>query len=608
MEGAVTTMQVADFLLARLTEWGVHRVFAYPGDGINGMLGAFGRAGGDPEFIQPRHEEMAAFMACAHAKFTGEVGCCMATSGPGAIHLLNGLYDAKMDHQPVVAIVGQQKRISQGAHYQQEVALDRLFADVSEFCQVIMHPAQARHVIDRAFKTALTRRGVATIIIPDDIQEEPAEPSPPKMHGAVFSSVGWSRPRVLPDEGELRKAADVLNAGSKVAMIIGQGAAEAAGEVVEAAELLGAGVAKALLGREVLPDDLPFVTGPIGLLGTKASDNMIQNCDTLFMVGTSFPYAEWLPDEGQARGVEIDIDGRMIGIRYPMDAHLVGDSKETLRALLPLLRRKEDRGWRQGIEKDVREWNEILDKRADQSFGGVVNPQAVAHELSPRLPDGCILTADSGSGTNWWARHLKLRPGMRASLSGTLATMGPGTPYAIAARFAYPDKPVIAFVGDGAFQMNGMNEMITIKRYWDRLADGAPFVFCVFNNQDLNQVTWEQRAMAGDPKFPGSQVIPDVPYARYAELLGLKGVYCDDPEGVGAAWDEALASDRPVVLEFKTDPEIAPIPPHIMLAQGKKAAKAAVHDPERAGIAARGVRQKLTEIAEHLPGRSGRDE
>jgi pyruvate dehydrogenase (quinone) len=596
--------QVADYVLGRLRQWGVHRVYGYPGDGINGLIGAFDRAAGDPEFIQVRHEEMAAFMACAHAKFTGEVGCCTATSGPGAIHLLNGLYDAKLDHQPVVAVVGQQKSLCLGSHYQQEVALDQLFSDVSEYCQMIVSPAQARHVIDRAFKTALTTRSVATIIIPEDIQEADAQPSPPKMHGAVFSSVGWSRPRILPDEDEVRKAAAVLNAGTKVAMIIGQGAAEAEAEVVETAELLGAGVAKALLGREVLPDELPFVTGPIGLLGSKASDNMIQGCDTLLMIGTSFPYAEWLPDEGQARGVEIDIDGRMIGMRYPMEAHLVGDAKETLKALIPQLRRKEDRSWREKIEKDVQEWNHVLDKRADQHFDGKINPEAVAHALSPRLPDRCILTADSGSGTNWWARHLKLRKGMRASLSGTLATMGPGTPYAIAARFAYPDRPVIAFVGDGAFQMNGMNEMITVKRYLDRLAGGPPFVFCVFNNQDLNQVTWEQRAMAGDPKFPGSQYIPDVPYAKYAELLGLKGIYCDQPQKVGDAWDQALACDRPVVLEFKVDQEIAPIPPHIMLEQGKKAAMAAVRDPERTGIATKGVRQKLTEMAEHLPGHS----
>jgi pyruvate dehydrogenase (quinone) len=599
--------KVADFILQRLSEWGVQRVYGYPGDGINGFLGAYDRAAGEPEFIQTRHEEMAAFMACAHAKFTGEVGCCTATSGPGAVHLLNGLYDAKLDHQPVVAIVGQQKRLSLGSEYQQEIHLDRLFADVSDFCEMIVHPGQARHVVDRAFKTALTMRGVATVIVPEDIQEEKAQPSPPKMHGSVFSSVGWSRPRVLPNEEELRSAANVLNDGSKVAILIGQGAAEARSQVIEVAELLGAGVAKALLGREVVPDDLPFVTGPIGLLGSKASDNMIQGCDTLLMIGSSFPYAEWLPDEGQARGVEIDIDGRMIGVRYPMEVHLVGDSKETLHALIPYLRRKKDRSWREKIEKDVREWDDICKRRAAQHFGDTINPQAVAAELSPLLPDGALITADSGSGTNWWARHLKLRDGMRASLSGTLATMGPGVPYAIAARFAYPDRPVIAFVGDGAFQMNGMNEMLTIKRYLGRLAGSAPFIFCIFNNQDLNQVTWEQRAMAGDPKYPGSQSIPDMPYARYAELVGLKGIYCDQPKKVGEAWAEALACNRPVVLEFRVDQEIAPIPPHIMLEQGKKAARAAMRDPEKAGIATRGVRQKLTEFAGHLPGR-GRDE
>ncbi|WP_069814043.1 thiamine pyrophosphate-requiring protein [Streptomyces sp. TP-A0874] len=595
--------QVADYVLNRLREWGVGRVYGYPGDGINGMLGAFDRAEGDPEFIQPRHEEMAAFMACGHAKLTGEVGCCIATSGPGAVHLLNGLYDAKLDHQPVVAVLGQQKSLCLGSHYQQEIALDQLFADVSEFCQMVTHPGQVRHVIDRAFKTALTRRGVATIIIPEDVQEAEAQPSPPKTHGAVFSSVGWSRPRMLPDEEELRRAADVLNEGERVAILIGQGAAEAPDEVMETAELLGAGVAKALLGREVLPDSLPWVTGPIGLLGSKPSDEMMRNCDTLFMIGTSFPYGEWLPDEGQARGVEIDNDGRMIGMRYPMEAHLVGDTKETLRALIPLLRPKEDRGWRKRIEKNVREWNDICRTRSNQHFGGKINPQAVATELSDRLPDGAILTADSGSGTNWWARHLRLREGMRATLSGTLATMGPGVPYAIAARFAYPDRPVIAFVGDGAFQMNGMNEMITVKRYLDRLSGPAPFIFCVFNNQDLNQVTWEQRAMGGDPKFPGSQTIPDVPYAEYAGLLGLEGISCDEPKRVGAAWERALAAERPVVLEFKVDAEIAPIPPHIMLEQGKKAAKATVHDPERTGIVTRGVRQKFTEFTERLSSR-----
>jgi pyruvate dehydrogenase (quinone) len=603
---AVTAVEkTADFVLGRLREWGVHRVYGYPGDGINGFLGAYGRAGGDPEFIQPRHEEMAAFMACAHAKFTGGVGCCTATSGPGAIHLLNGLYDAKMDHQPVVAIVGQQNRISLGALYSQEVDLGHLFADVSEFCQVVMHPAQARHVIDRAFKTALTRRGVSTVIIPDDVQEEEAQPSPPKTHGAVFSSVGWSRPRVLPDEAELARAAEILNEGSKVAILVGQGATGAQAELIETAELLGAGVAKTLLGREVLPDDLPFVTGPIGLLGSMPSDEMVMNCDTFLMVGTSFPYGEWLPEEGSARGVEIDIDGSMIGMRYPVQAHLVGDAKETLKLLNPMLRRKQDRSWREKIEENVRTWDRIMADRAGQVFDGLINPQAVAAELSPRIPDGAILTSDSGSATNWWARHIALRDGMQASLSGTLATMGPAVPYAIAARFAYPGRPVIAFAGDGAFQMNDMNEMITIKRYIDRLGGRPPFIFCVFNNQDLNQVTWEQRAEAGDPKFPGSQDVPDMPYHKYAELLGLRGIYCDNPGDVGRAWDEALASDVPVVLEFRTDPEVPPLPPHITKDLAKKSAKAEIRDPQKMGLLSHGFRQKLTEYYEKLPGRNG---
>lgn len=599
--------QVSDFVLDRMRQWGVHRIFGYPGDGINGLIGAFDRASGDPEFIQARHEEMAAFMACGHAKFTGEVGCCVATSGPGAIHLLNGLYDAKLDRQPVVALVGQQKRSALGSEFQQEVKLESLFADVSEYCQVVMDPAQARHVIDRAFKTALTRRGVATVIIPEDVQEQDAVPSPPRVHGSVFSGVGWTRPRMLPDEAELSKAADILNAGQKVAILIGQGAAGAGQEVAAVADLLGAGVAKALLGRAVLPDDLPFVTGPIGLLGSKASDRMIQGCDTFLMIGSSFPYAEWLPKEGQARGVQIDIDGTMIGVRYPMEAMLVGDAGECLTALIPLLRRKTERSWREGIEKDVRQWHSVLAKRAGQSFGGEVNPQAVLAQLSPRLPDEAILTADSGSGTNWWARHLQVHADTLASLSGTLATMGPGVPYAIAARFAFPDRPVIAVVGDGAFQMNGMNEMITIKRYLDRLAGGAPFVICVLNNRDLNQVTWEQRALGGDPKFEGSQALPDFPYARFGELAGLAGVYCEDPDGVGQAWDKALASPVPVVLEFKVDAGIAPIPPHATWEQLSNTTRALIHDPDRTGLARRGLVQKATELAEKLPGSGNGD-
>ncbi len=590
---------VSDYVLERLKAWGIHRVYAYPGDGINGFLGAFDRAGGDPEFTQPRHEEMAAFMACGHAKFTGQIGCCMATSGPGAVHLLNGLYDARMDHQPVLALVGQQKRLSLGAMYQQEVDLNTLFKDVSVFVNTCSHPAQARHLIDRAVKCALTDRGVATVIFPEDVQEEPAEPSPPREHGSVYSSVGWSKPRILPAEAELDRAADILNQGERVAMLVGQGAAEASDEVIETAELLGAGVAKALLGRATIPDDLPFVTGPIGLLGSTASYEMTTSCDTLFMIGTSFPYAEWLPEEGQAKGVEIDIDGRMIGVRYPMDVQLIGDSKETLRALIPKLHRKADRDWRSFIEAQVSEWWKVVEARALEPMTPA-NPQRVAWELSSRLPDNAILTADSGSSTTWWARQLKLRRGMLASLSGNLATMGPATPYAIAAKFAYPDRPVVAFVGDGAFEMNGMNELLTVQRYWKQWSNPT-LVFCVFVNEDLNQVTWEQRAMAGDPRFEGSQAIPYVPAAQIAELFGLRGIECHDDDSIGAAWDAALRADRPCVLEVKVDREVAPMPPHIKYTQAKKFTKAFLHgDPETLGILQRGARQKFQEFKESI--------
>jgi len=382
-------------------------------------------------------------------------------------------------------------------------------------------------------------------------------------------------------------------------MLIGQGAAAAADEVVETAELLGAGVAKALLGRAALPDDLPFVTGPIGLLGSRASYDLMQGCDTLLMVGSSFPYSEFLPQEGQAHGVQIDIDATMIGLRYPMDVNLVGDAKETLQALIPLLRRKEDRTWREQVETSVEEWWRLVEERALMD-GDPINPQRVVHELSKQLPDGCILTADSGSSTNWWARQLRIRKGMLASLSGNLATMGPGVPYAVAAKFAHPERPVVAFVGDGAFQMNGMNELITVAKYRERWADQR-LVFCIFNNQDLNQVTWEQRVLAGDPKFPGTQQIPDFPAARYAELCGLLGIRIDRPEDLAGAWSEVLTADRPAVLEVVVDPEIPPLPPHITFEQAKKMAKAMVKgDPERTGVMEKSLLGKLEEF---LPGR-----
>jgi pyruvate dehydrogenase (quinone) len=586
---------VGAHVVRRLRENGITRVYGYPGDGINGIVGGFQDHGDEVEFVQTRHEEIAAFAATGHAKFTGEVGVCMATSGPGAIHLLNGLYDAKLDHQPVVAIVGQQATASLGSNYQQEVDLQSLFKDVaSEFVQVCMSPVQTNHLIDRAIKVADASRTVTCVIFPSDVQEQPFE-EPPRAHGSVFSSPGASKPRVLPRDEDLRRAADVLNSGERVAMLIGQGAAHAAEEVEQVAELLGCGVAKALNGRAALPDDLPFVTGSIGLLGTKPTHEMMENCDTFLMVGSSFPYSEWLPEPGQARGVQIDIDGRLIGIRYPMEVGLVGDSKETLAALLPLLERKEDRSWRQGIEANVERWWRVLEEQA-QVEADPVNPMLVFQELSPRLPDGCILTADSGSATNWWARHLRLRRGMDAALSGTLASMCPAVPYAFAAKMAHPNRPVIAASGDGAMQMLGINALIDVANRWSSW-ENAQLVTLVLNNRDLNLVTWEQRVLAGDPKLDASQVIPDFDYAGYARQVGLHGIKVDTPEGVAPGWDEALAADRPCVLEVVTDPDVPPLPPHIRLDQAENLAKALLRgDPARGRIVREALKTKVKEL------------
>ncbi|HEX8907941.1 MAG TPA: thiamine pyrophosphate-requiring protein [Anaeromyxobacteraceae bacterium] len=582
---------VGQYILERLVQWGIRRVFGYPGDGINGIFGGFHHVK-ELELVQVRHEEMAAFMACAHAKFTRQVGVCLATSGPGAIHLLNGLYDAKMDHQPVVAIVGQSARSAMGGDFQQEVDLQNLFKDVAkEYVQTMMVPQQARQLVDRAIRSALAERTVTCLIVPNDVQELAAA-EPPDEHGTVHTGIGrgWLPPRVVPREEDLGRAAEILNAGQRVAMLVGAGAKGAAAEVEEVADLLGAGCAKALLGKDVLPDDLPWVTGAIGLLGTKPSWDLMMECDTLLMVGSNFPYSEFLPTEGRARGVQIDLDGRLLSLRYPMELALVGDAKETLRALAPLLRRKADRAWREKLEKEVARWWRVLETRA-MATANPVNPQRVYWELSPRLPDGCILCADSGSSANWYARDLKIRRGMMASLSGNLATMGPGVPYAIGAKFAYPERVVVALVGDGAMQMNGNEELITVAKYWKRWKDPR-LVVLVLNNRDLNQVTWEQRVMEGDAKLKASQDIPDFPYASYAESLGLAGVRIDRPEQIGPAWDAALRADRPCVVEAVTDPEVPPLPPHITVAQAKGMLSSILKgDPERGAMIRRAWRQ-----------------
>lgn len=553
---------VSDFVLKRLSQWGVRRVFGYPGDGINGLIGAFGRTEEPLEFIQVRHEESAAFMACAHAKFTGQVGVCLATSGPGAIHLLNGLYDAKLDHQPVVALVGQQARSALGGDYQQEVDLASLFKDVAhDFVHMATTAEQARHMVDRAVRIAMERRSVTCVIFPNDVQDLPAVESPPREHGTVHTGIGLTSHAGVPGQDALRNAADILNRGERVAMLVGAGALEAGAQVGQVAELLGAGVAKALLGKAVLPDRLPYVTGAIGLLGTQPSWDMMNECDTLLMVGTSFPYAEFLPREGQARAVQIDRDGRKLSLRYPVEVGLVGDSRLTLEALIPLLEPKKARRWRERIEKQVASWRDTVHARA-MVDAKPLNPQRPFLELSRRLPPQAIIACDSGSAANWYARDIEMQEGMMGSVSGGLATMGCGVPYALAAKLAYPERPVIALVGDGAMQMLGINELITIAHRWKDWANPT-LVVMVLNNGDLNLVTWEQRVMGGDPRFAASQWLPEFSYADYGRLLGLEGIRVDSPEQVGPAWDRALSAARPVVLEMVTDPEMPPLPPHI---------------------------------------------
>jgi pyruvate dehydrogenase (quinone) len=582
---------VADALVERLAEWGVRRIYGYPGDGINGMIGALSRASDTIAFVEPRHEEAAAFMACGHAKFTGEVGVCLATSGPGAVHLVNGLYDAKADHQPVVAIVGQKPRAALGGSFQQEIDLAALFKDVAhEYVEMVTTPTQLRHVVDRAFRIALAQRTPTCIIVPQDVQETKAE-APKHEHGTVHSGAGYARPRVVPEDADLARAAGVLNDGKRVAMLIGAGAADAAEEVIAVADALAAGVAKALLGKPVLPDHLPFVTGGIGFLGTRPSYEMMQGCDTLLMVGSGFPYAEFLPEEGAARGVQIDIDARMLSLRYPMEVSLVGDAAPTLRALLPLLRRKEDRRFREEVERNVAGWWKTLEQRAFVD-ADPINPQRVFFELSPRLPDEALLACDTGTTVHWYSRELVMRKGMRAAHSGNLASMGAAIPYAIAAKFAHPRLPAMCFVGDGSMQMNGINELITVAAYWKQWQDPR-FVVVVMNNRDLNMVTWEQRILSGNAKFERSQDVPDFPYAEYARSLGLDGVRLDDPEAIVPSLDRALAATRPFLLEVICDPEMPPLPPHVSLQQARNYLRAvAKGDPN----AVRMVRATIREL------------
>ncbi|MET7484399.1 thiamine pyrophosphate-requiring protein, partial [Streptomyces sp. NPDC005538] len=459
------------------------------------------------------------------------------------------------------------------------------------------------NVLDRALRTAYAKRTVTAVIIPADVQELDYSP-PTHAFKMVPSSLGLTHSAPVPAASDLARAVEVLDAGEKVAILIGQGARGARAEVEEIADVLGAGVAKALLGKDALPDDLPYVTGSIGLLGTRPSYELMQDCDTLLVIGSSFPYTQFLPEFGQARAVQIDIDPFMIGLRYPFEVNLVGDAKETLKALLPQLKRKEHGKWRKKIEKDTARWWEVMERRAAVD-ADPINPEYVVHALDALLPDDVILAADSGSAANWYARHLRMRGNMRGSLSGTLATMGPGVPYVIGAKFAHPDRPALAIVGDGAMQMNGMAELITAAKYWPDWEDPR-LIIAVLNNQDLNQVTWEMRAMSGAPQFLPSQSIPDVPYADFARSIGLGGVRVEKPGEVADAWQRALGADRPFVIDFRTDPAVPPIPPHASLDQIEAAASSVLKgDSDRAGMIRQGLKAKVQEM---LPGGKHRED
>ncbi len=591
---------VSDFIIDRLIEWDLHQWYGFPGDGIGGFDGALGRAeraGKDFTYIRPTHEEMAALMATAHAKFTGEVGVCMATSGPGAAHLVNGLYDAKSDNQPVLAIVGQQARAASGSDFQQELNLERTFADVAAFVQTVNTPTQAQMVLDKAIRVAAAERQPTVVVLPVDVQDLEME-EPAAEHGVSRSGVGFASPRYVPTEDDLRRAAEVLNAGTKVAMLVGQGARGATDEVLAVADRLGAGVITALLGKEVVPADVPFHTQQLGLLGSRPSYDMMQDCDTLFLVGTNFPYGEFLPATGQARAVQLDTDPGHLGIRYPTEVNLLGDAGATLAALLPMLREQPDRDWQDGIAEAMRSWDEEVEKVA-MADADPVNPRRVFHSLNQRLPDRAVVTADAGTTADWYGHHIRLRRGQLGNLSGRLATMLAAMPYAMAAKFAHPDRPVVCTIGDGAFQMLGMNGLLTVKRHWQEWANPT-FIVLVLHNDDLSQVSWEMREV-GDPRWDTAQLVETMDYAAYAELLGFEGITVDHPDQVDAAWERAFAADRPVLIDARVDRNVPPLPAHVSVPQALGVAKSLLRgDPEAGRVVTEGARSVAKEVGARI--------
>src|SRR5437867_5907018 len=573
------TLTAADVLIETIRDWGVEVVFGLPGDGINGLMEALRKRRDEVRFIQVRHEEAAALMACGYAKFTGRLGVCLATSGPGGIHLLNGLYDAALDGQPVVAITGMAYHDLIGTHTQQDVALDRLFSDVSNFNQRIMGPSHVENVTHLACRTALAYRGVAHLTVPVDIQEMAAAALRSKRNVKHHTSDVYARSARLPAEDELARAAEVLNAGERVAILAGRGALHATDELEQAADRLAAPIVKALLGKAAVPDDSPYTTGAIGLLGTKPSQDALEECDTLLMVGTSFPYIEFLPKPGQARGVQIELDPMRIGLRYPVEVGLVGDSRRTLEALLPMLKAETDGSFLEKAQNGMKRWRELMDAQGTRA-DTPMKPQVLARELGLRLRDDAIVSCDSGTIATWWARHIPARRGQMHSLSGNLASMAMGLPYAIAAQVAYPDRQCVAFVGDGGFSML-MADFATCVKY------KLPVKVFILKNNTLGQIKWEQMVFLGNPEY-GCDLHP-INFALFAQACGGTGITVDDPKDCGNMIEQALNTPGPVVVEAVVDPFAPPLPPKVTIKQAQKFAESLLRcEPNRAKLIAPG--------------------
>jgi pyruvate dehydrogenase (quinone)/pyruvate oxidase len=580
-------MTAADLLVEALSDWGVEVVFGLPGDGINGLMEALRRRQDRIRFIQARHEEAAAFMACGYAKFTGRLGVCVATSGPGGLHLLNGLYDAKLDGQPVLAITGLPYHDLIGTFTQQDVPLDRVFADVAKLSERIMGPTHVESLVDLACRTALAYHGVAHLAFPVDVQEMPAQEGRSRRNIARHTSDEVARGAQLPSEVDLRRAIDVLDAGRRVAILAGRGALGAGAELEEAAERLGAPIVKALLGRAAVPDDSPYTTGTIGLLGTRPSQLAMEECDTLLLVGTSFPYIEFLPKPGQARAVQIELDPMRIGLRYPVEVGLVGDSRRTLEALVPLLRPREEPDFLERAQQAMRDWTAMMEQR-EMRTDKPMKPQTLARALGLRLREDAIVACDSGTIATWWARHIPVRRGQMHSLSGTLASMACALPYAIAAQVAHPERQVVAFAGDGGLSML-MAEFANCVKY--RL----PVKVVVVKNNALGMIKWEQMALLGNPEF-GCELHP-IDFAAFARACGGVGFTIEDPGECGPVLDEALATPGPVIVEGVVDPFEPPLPPKITLEQAANFAKALLRGgPDREKLAATVLGDRVREL------------